>query len=375
MPEAPVDVDALLVCRGFGHIDNGVSRFAGVLCEGLRRHGVRTRVLTDRPIASEHGWRVRPLELRGLRNLNWLAFSRAAGRSLAERAPTGPVVFCDAKDALLASGGGFEKILVQHDHLAADACWRVKHYRVVYPFDWPIRIAYYQLNRVLERRALRAADRVVAVTHDLRARLIASYGLDADRCSVIYTGLEDPATIPARPPTAPGEPARLLFVGTNFQGKGLHRLLRDLAQCRSPWQLRVVGQDSKRGRFVALGRELGIEERIAFLGFCSGEEVADQYAWADAFLFASLTDSFGLTILEAVSRGVPVVARDRPGVREIREHLPNAPLTVYRDAVELERAVQSLPDTARTPQRLAGTPFAAEAMVECYRRLITGAIE
>jgi glycosyltransferase involved in cell wall biosynthesis/predicted metal-dependent phosphoesterase TrpH len=101
----------------------------------------------------------------------------------------------------------------------------------------------------------------------------------------------------------------------------------------------------------ALRERLG--EHATFLGWLEGEELAQAYASADVFLFASVTDTFGQVILEAQASGVPVVAVARGG-----------PLALVRDGVTgrlcepdegaLGEALVELARSPRLRRRLAG---------------------
>ena len=59
------------------------------------------------------------------------------------------------------------------------------------------------------------------------------------------------------------------------------------------------------------------EEKVHFTGFLKGEELARAYACGDVFLHCSITETFGLVVLESMASGVPVIARDEGGPSEI----------------------------------------------------------
>jgi hypothetical protein len=59
------------------------------------------------------------------------------------------------------------------------------------------------------------------------------------------------------------------------------------------------------------------EGKVVFAGFCVGEKLAEAYASADVFLHCSVTETFGLVVLESMASGVPVVARDEGGPSDI----------------------------------------------------------
>lgn len=76
----------------------------------------------------------------------------------------------------------------------------------------------------------------------------------------------------------------------------------------------IVGDGPARLELETLARELGVIERVVFTGFVKGkDDVIKAYSTADAFVFASRTDTQCLTLLEAAATGLPLVAvRDKP---------------------------------------------------------------
>ncbi len=84
---------------------------------------------------------------------------------------------------------------------------------------------------------------------------------------------------------------------------------------RLPARLLLVGDGPERLSTERLVGELGLAGRVAFLG--NQEYIEDIFPLADAFLLPSLHESFGLTVLEAMAVGVPVVATNVGGTREV----------------------------------------------------------
>jgi glycosyltransferase involved in cell wall biosynthesis/predicted metal-dependent phosphoesterase TrpH len=104
----------------------------------------------------------------------------------------------------------------------------------------------------------------------------------------------------------------------------------------------------------ALRERLG--EHATFLGWLEGEELAQAYASADMFLFASVTDTFGQVVLEAQASGLPVVAVARGG-----------PLALIRDGISGRLCDADAPALATALIELAGAP-------QLRRRLARGAL-
>jgi glycosyltransferase involved in cell wall biosynthesis len=85
-------------------------------------------------------------------------------------------------------------------------------------------------------------------------------------------------------------------------------------------RLILIGDGTARQSLESLASELGIGERVTFTGALPFEEIPRYLKAADAFTFASVTETQGLVTMEAMAAGLPVVAVDGPGTRDIVEH-------------------------------------------------------
>jgi glycosyltransferase involved in cell wall biosynthesis len=101
-----------------------------------------------------------------------------------------------------------------------------------------------------------------------------------------------------------------------------------------------------------------LREHATFLGWLEGEELARVYASADAFLFASRTDTFGQVILEAQASGLPVIAVDEGGPASLIEHGDSGLLTAP-DPDALASALVSVTGTPLLAERLRRAGLAA----------------
>lgn len=169
----------------------------------------------------------------------------------------------------------------------------------------------------IESRALRAATRVIAVSHRTRRTIVRRYGVPAGRIEVIHNGIDVGPTT-SRPPSAEGK--RVLFLGRVTRQKGPEYFVRAAARVarrRADVRFVVAGTGDLIPRVTDLARELGVENRFEFTGFLSGAEVEKTYRSADVFVMPSVSEPFGLTALEAVRCGVPVVMSKSAGVGEV----------------------------------------------------------
>ncbi len=82
-------------------------------------------------------------------------------------------------------------------------------------------------------------------------------------------------------------------------------------------QLRVLGDGPQRRRWRRISSRLGIDDRVQWLGWQPYSEYQAQNVWADLFVFTSQRDTTGTVLLDAMANGVPVLAPDHQGARDM----------------------------------------------------------
>jgi glycosyltransferase involved in cell wall biosynthesis len=202
-------------------------------------------------------------------------------------------------------------------------------------------------RRLLVAASMRASVAVLACS-DFTRRQIGQWFPDlSPRVQHVPLGADDDL-----PAASPRDAARrrlqlrgplLLTVGAIFNRRCLPVLLRAVARLRRRHPdlvLEVVGQNRTvppldLPRAV---RALGLDGHVRLGGFITDQELADRYAAADAAVFLSEYEGFGLPALEAMARGVPTVVSTRPSLGEI---FGPAALTVEpRDEPAVEAALE-----------------------------------
>jgi glycosyltransferase involved in cell wall biosynthesis len=171
-----------------------------------------------------------------------------------------------------------------------------------------------------ERAVLSVAAAVVTTSAWCRRRLLELYPLSAARVHVAVPGV-DAADLAAG--TAEGKALRCVAAVT-FD-KGYDVLLDALTTITSlAWHCVCVGSLERDPAFAArLRRRLlhdGLGDRVSFTGPLTGAELDRSYAAADLLVLASRAETYGIVVIEALARGVPVVAADVGGVTEALGH-------------------------------------------------------
>jgi glycosyltransferase involved in cell wall biosynthesis len=174
--------------------------------------------------------------------------------------------------------------------------------------------------RMREGAVLSVAAAVVTSSEWSRRRLLALYALPADRVFVATPGVNraDLAT-----GTAAG--GSLLCVATVTRDKGHDVLLDALATLTDlSWRCACVGSLDREPAFVEVLRRRsldgGFSDRVCFPGARTGDGLDRTYAAADLVVLASRAETYGIVVIEALARGVPVVATDIGGVAEALGH-------------------------------------------------------
>lgn len=119
-----------------------------------------------------------------------------------------------------------------------------------------------------------------------------------------------------RPPLAGPAPS-LLAVGRLVPSKGYDILLTALAELIDSVptvRLRIVGDGPEKTKLVRQAEQLGLSDRVEFLGLCSIDEVRTEFARADLLVISSRDEGLPRTLLEAAAVGVPVVATSVGGI-------------------------------------------------------------
>ena len=211
----------------------------------------------------------------------------------------------------------------------------------------PLARAYRRMNYPYSARV---ADAIIINSESLRSEIQRYLKVDERKLKLIYEAVDHDLFKPGDVGAARARVASygvtkpfILFVSSLWPYKNCDGLLRAWALARSELgdrQLAIVG-GGRSQEYVAslhsLAGELGITEEVVFVGGVPLEETVNFYRAADAFVYPSLNETFGLPILEAMACGCPVVTSDTSAMPETAGGA--AVLSDPKDPASIARAI------------------------------------
>jgi len=153
-----------------------------------------------------------------------------------------------------------------------------------------------------------------------RDHLVRVHGADAERIQVMPFGVDVELFRPAPPRPAAEGPIHLVSVGRLVWQKAHHLLLGACSRLRRQgiaFRLTIVGEGVERPALEALRARLGLDDVVDLPGAAPEAEVARALGRSDLFVLASVSEGFGLVLLEAMACGLPVVAPALNGLPEV----------------------------------------------------------
>ncbi|MEM8948544.1 MAG: glycosyltransferase family 1 protein [Pseudomonadota bacterium] len=163
------------------------------------------------------------------------------------------------------------------------------------------------------------ADQVLTVSDHAKRDIADMFPNAGSKLATVNNSVPTPPTVP--PPSQRRPASGLLYVGRDAPYKNIVGCVETVAALRR-WGidvgLTIVGEPDPRYPGVGQAiQRLGLQEHVTITGHVDDETLARHYREASVFLFLSRYEGFGLPPLEAMARGVPVVASDRTSMPEV----------------------------------------------------------
>jgi glycogen(starch) synthase len=277
----------------------------------------------------------------------------------------------------LVKGKEFD-VVHAHDWLTFRAALKIKELR-----NWPVILHVHSVESdrggpnggnplvaEIEAISLQLADRIIAVSERTKQAIINDYDIPADKIEVIHNSVDPEDIEPLDDDNAYAYLTLMKSLGYKVVSnigrltiqKNLPNLLLAAKQVidKHPKTLfLLVGSGEQYYELIDMAADLGIGANVLFTDFQRGKQWRDAFAIADLFVMPSVSEPFGLTPLEAIGYGTPVLISKQSGVGEVisnclkvdfwdvREMANQITAVVQNDSLAQELLRNSLPEYNR----------------------------
>lgn len=312
-----------------------------------------------------------------LAHLGWIGrapqrWGAALGLAWRTRAPGWKAalyqLFYFAEAGLLADHLRRQGVVHLHNHFGNSSCTVAMLTSAIsgIPYSYTMHgpAIFYEPKRWRIDEKIARARFVACISHFCRSQgMYFSDPAHWDRLRIVHCGV-DPTSYGRRERAAFAK--HVLFVGRLDPVKGAPLLIEAFAQAAAAHpdaRLTVVGDGPSRGLAERMARDLGLGNRVAFLGFRSQAEVAELLEEADMLVLPSFAEGVPVVLMEAMASRVPVVASRVAGVPELVEDGVSGHLLPPGDVATLADRITALmadPEGARAMGLAGRTKVEAE---------------
>src|SRR3990167_9325306 len=198
-------------------------------------------------------------------------------------------------------------------------------------------------SKIVLGPVLRGAQKIIVLTPGYKDILYKRFGIPQEKIVVIPNATT--FTRVSEPRQYIHTPLRILAVGRISVQKNYPLMLKVAAQLKKEFgldfTLTIVGTGDSRAEMEAQVRALEIESAVGFRGEVRGEPLQKIYEESDLFVHTAFVESFGTVLIEAMAKGLPIVAANVIGVRDVIQHERNG-LLCFLSIEDISRAVMRL---------------------------------
>ena len=174
-----------------------------------------------------------------------------------------------------------------------------------------------------ERNMVQIADVIITVSEAMKRQLIERFNADPNKIVVIYNAIDhENWAIQQVRGRFPNEKI-VLFLGRLTLQKGPDFFLKAakrVLEKEKDVTFVIGGKGDMLPQLIRQAIELGISDKVMFLGYVPDDELPQLYSAADVFVLSSVSEPFGITVLEAIASGTPTIMTKQSGVREVVKH-------------------------------------------------------
>ncbi len=199
-------------------------------------------------------------------------------------------------------------------------------------------------ERTVDRYALSKASKIICVSETEAATIRARFAV-VNKIVIIYNGVNMDEIQHAEPYEFDG--TLILYVGRIERYKNVQRVIEAVEYLPQDFAFYVIGNGPYKSELEHLIQRHQLGGRVRLLGACSD---ADLYRWIKtSALLVNLSEveAFGITVLEALAAGKPVLVNDMFGLHELAERFRGAVVSIKAETTNAPQLAQALQDAVR----------------------------
>jgi glycosyltransferase involved in cell wall biosynthesis len=194
----------------------------------------------------------------------------------------------------------------------------------------------------IEKKGMEEADAVVAVSNYTKQKIIEHYGIPAEKIKVVHNGVEFENYALEKMHELKKTKKIVLFLGRLTLQKGPDYFVyaaKKVLDFYPDVVFVVAGSGDMEKAIIRKVADLGIADKFIFTGFLRGDDIKEAYHMADLYVLPSVSEPFGITPLEALMCGTPVLVSKQSGVSEV---LSNCLKTDFWDVDDIANKIVSV---------------------------------
>lgn len=206
--------------------------------------------------------------------------------------------------------------------LVAHSCYDSSYY-----FNYSSKVKNW-VRKIVLKQALFQSDQLIFVSNAGMESYLSAYPLDKAKCAVVYNGIRLPEEMKKLDDKSDKKCYQIVYIGRLAEEKGIELLINAVLLLKEIYsiELYIVGDGSERIKLEQLSWKNGCGEIIHFEG--EKKNIENYLRGADVFVYPSVCkEVFGISIIEAMSYGVPCVANRVGGIPEIISDCVNGKLS------------------------------------------------
>lgn len=209
-----------------------------------------------------------------------------------------------------------------------------------------------RVYEAVERWVAKRAKCIIVASYYMKGA-VSQWRVNREKIHVIHNAITLQRVIGSRDEVRarlglPTDVKLVLTAGRVIYWKRMDLAIRSVARLGGDWRLLIAGEGHMVKEWQQLAQEMGVKDRVVWLGRVDRDKLWEYMAAADVFVMPSCLETFSFVLLEALAQGCPAVISDRGGMLEIAERYP--PLVTVSPFGDEEALAKAIADR-RMPER------------------------